>query len=367
LSDEVTIFDPHLDELIRRPKRSIITKEKESEIINVAFYRRVSTREQADEGQSLQAQKAKIVNYLKYESLFQGKKVKEIDFVDEGKSGKDLKRLGLQKLIESIKKNQLNYVIVVKLDRLTRRLADLQHLTDLMERKNVTLLSINEKLDTQSATGRFFLSILGSLAQLEREQVSERVQDVFEQIVTKQPLGGYAPFGYIYVNKTKKNREYIPYTFEYCYEKNIPPLKVTGSDKDIWPGEYARLIFEWFLTNPSFQSVAKKLIKKQIPTPQQIHKALKQHLTKPDSVRVAIPYIIIEKPKKWNRRTLQKIIENPFYTGTRVWNRYENRLKRERPSDQWKVVQNAHPKIITAEYYQKIHSTLLKIRRNYNS
>ena len=351
-----------LEALIRQPRRISSKKTIESNVKRIGIYRRVSTREQADEGQSLMAQKAKIAKYLDFEPVFQEKELIITDFVDEGKSAKDLKRVALQQMITEVNANKIDFVVVVKLDRLTRRLSDLQYLTELFAKFNVTLLSINEKLDTQSATGRFFISILGSLAQLEREQISERVQDVFEQIVHNQPLGGFTPFGYFYFNRSN-TKQHFPYLPEYCLEKQIPPIRVPGIDEDIWPGIYGRLIFEWFLSYKSYETIAKKLNNLHIPTPLQIYTGLKDFLSKSEAEQAKIDYLEIKKTKKWNRRTIQKILENPFYTGTRVWNRYENRLKRERPSNQWKIIKNTHPALISAKYFQQVRSVLLDIRR----
>ena len=107
--------------------------------LRVAIYRRVSTREQVDEGQSLQAQLSKITTYIQYDSSFEGKNVETIDFVDEDVSAKDLKRSKLQKLLQEVKLNKIDYVVVVKLDRLSNscdlskfdfyQKLDFQHLT----------------------------------------------------------------------------------------------------------------------------------------------------------------------------------------------------------------------------------------------
>lgn len=366
MSDNKDSFDLSLDALIRKPKRIIDEKIKDSNIIRIAIYRRVSTREQVDEGQSLMVQKAKIEKYIEFEPVFQDKQAIILDYVDEGKSAKDLKRKGLEGLIKEIKNEKIDFLIVVKLDRLTRRLVDLQYLTDLMARKNVTLLSINEKLDTQSATGRFFLSILGSLAQLEREQISERVQDVFEQIIHSQPLGGYSPFGYVYIKRDNKIKFHLPYLAEFQIEIKVPPLRVEGSDDDLWPGEYAKLIFDWFVSYRSYETIAKKLNGLQIPAPNQIHQLIKDFFALSEHEQKDINYLYVNSAKssKWNRRTIQNIIENPFYTGTRVYNRYENRLKQERPSSKWKIIQNTHPALITAEFYREVHDIINEIRRN---
>ena len=90
-----SIRDSYKQSQIRHSKSSLPARD----ILRVAIYRRVSTREQVDEGQSLQAQLSKITTYIQYDSSFEGKNVETIDFVDEDASAKDLKRSKLQKLL----------------------------------------------------------------------------------------------------------------------------------------------------------------------------------------------------------------------------------------------------------------------------
>ena len=87
-----SIRDSYKQSQIRHSKSSLPSRD----ILRVAIYRRVSTREQVNEGQSLQAQLSKITSYLKYDSSFEGKNVETLDFVDEGVSAKDLRRSKLQ-------------------------------------------------------------------------------------------------------------------------------------------------------------------------------------------------------------------------------------------------------------------------------
>ena len=195
------------------------------DVIRIGVYTRVSTQEQAQEGQSLDAQRTKIDSYITLQSIFENKKLEISYFSDEGRSAKDLNRLELQKLLNAIKHDHIDYVIVTKLDRLTRRVRDIYELIQLFESHDTTLLSINESLDTKSAGGRAIIGMFGIMAQMEREQVSERVHDVFEQIVKNQPVGGPTPFGYLYIPQQPIGI-YIPYTQEYCVLYGFPRLIV---------------------------------------------------------------------------------------------------------------------------------------------
>lgn len=353
-----SIRDSYKKSQIRHSKASSPSRD----IFRIAMYRRVSTREQVDEGQSLQAQLGKITNYIKFDSSFENKTVEAIDFVDEGVSAKDLKRSNLQKLLQAVRNNTFDFVIVVKLDRLTRSLVDLQTLITLFEIHKVKLVSINEKIDTQTATGRFFISILGSIAQLEREQISERVHDTFEQMVYNQPVGGPTPFGYIY--SFVKPKEYIAYTRKNALLYNIPSLRVYDeSNDDIYPGDYLKCIFDWFISYKSISRVCENLNNIAIPIP----KVILQHVnnftsrnTHKDSLE---SFIIVLEPGKWSRSTVRDILLNPFYTGVRVWNRFESRTNRERDSSDWIFVENSHEPLIDQETYFTVTSLYDEVKR----
>lgn len=153
---------------------------------------RVSTEEQAREGLSMEAQKEKIRSFAKLHNL----DLIEI-FADEGASGKNLDRDGIETLIKKIEGQQHDSVIVYKLDRLSRRTRDLLLLIeDVFAKGNTRLFSITEQIDTDTAIGKFFLTLMGAMAQMERELISERTKTVLEH---KKKLGhslGHIPFGF---------------------------------------------------------------------------------------------------------------------------------------------------------------------------
>lgn len=154
-------------------------------------YVRVSTDEQAREGISLDNQKAKIESYCQLNDL---ELVRVIE--DAGKSGKDLNREGIQALMEAIKSRKIDAVIVYKLDRLSRRVKDTLSIMELVERRSVAFHSITEKIDTKSAMGKFFLNLMASMNQWERDTISERTRDALRLKVTRNERAGQIPFGY---------------------------------------------------------------------------------------------------------------------------------------------------------------------------
>ena len=91
-----------LEFIIRQNKSSKSELKEISDVIRIGIYRRVSTREQAEDGQSLQTQEKKIKNYLSFDTNFSDKQLDIFEFVDEGKSAKDMNREGMKKLVESV-------------------------------------------------------------------------------------------------------------------------------------------------------------------------------------------------------------------------------------------------------------------------
>ncbi len=155
-------------------------------------YVRVSTEEQAREGVSLDAQEARIRAYAT---------AKDLDLVevirDEGFSGKDLERPGMQRLITVCRGGEAGAVVVFKLDRLSRRTRDLLYLVeDVLQAHEVTLHSLHETVDTSSASGRFFLRIMGARAEMERELVGERTAAALAHKRDRGERLGTTPFGY---------------------------------------------------------------------------------------------------------------------------------------------------------------------------
>ncbi len=162
--------------------------------MQTAIYVRVSTDEQAQAGFSIRAQTQKLKDYAGIKDWT----VHKI-YADEGISGKDIKsRPAVMELIEDVKSGLVQNVLVYKIDRLTRSTADLIYLVDLFNNYHCAFNSLMESIDTQTASGRLFLKIIGIFAEFERENIIERTRLGLERKVKE----GYtlctaqASFGY---------------------------------------------------------------------------------------------------------------------------------------------------------------------------
>ena len=155
-------------------------------------YVRVSTDEQARSGLSLQAQRDRLQAWAQ---AF-GHDLVEV-VADEGASAKTLDRPGMARVLDMIDRRQVDGVVAAKLDRLTRSTRDLADVVERCERRKVALASVSESLDTSTACGRLVVSMLGAVAQWEREAAAERTAAALD---AKRRQGkrysGRPPYGY---------------------------------------------------------------------------------------------------------------------------------------------------------------------------
>lgn len=154
-------------------------------------YCRVSTEDQAREGVSLDAQKARIRAYC------EAMDITLTDIVsDAGESAKTLKRPGVQRVLERVRAGEVARVVVLKLDRLTRSVKDLTGILEAFNKHSAALVSVSEHLDTQSAGGRLVVNMLGVVAQWEREAIAERTSLALSHKRANRQVYGRTPFGY---------------------------------------------------------------------------------------------------------------------------------------------------------------------------
>lgn len=157
------------------------------------LYCRVSTDLQAEKGVSLDAQQAKGKTYAELYDL----DIVEV-VVDAGYSAKTLARPGLERALGMLKAGRADALLVVKLDRLTRSVADLGKLVErYFAPAKWALLSVSEQIDTRSAGGRLVLNVLGAVSQWEREAVGERTSAALQHKAARgEYTGGDTPYGY---------------------------------------------------------------------------------------------------------------------------------------------------------------------------
>jgi site-specific DNA recombinase len=162
-----------------------------------AIYTRKSTEHNLDLAfNSLDAQREACEAYIKSQAHEGWMRVPE-RFDDGGLSGASLDRPALQALLDQVRARKIDIIVVYKVDRLTRSLADFAKLVELFDEHGVSFVSITQSFNTTSSMGRLTLNVLLSFAQFEREVIGERVRDKIAASKSKGIwVGGPVSLGY---------------------------------------------------------------------------------------------------------------------------------------------------------------------------
>ena len=167
-----------------------------------AIYTRKSTEHNLDLSfTSLDAQREACEAYIKSQA-HEGWTLVRDRFDDGGLSGASLDRPALQNLLDQVRARRIDIIVVYKVDRLTRSLADFAKLVELFDEHEVSFVSVTQSFNTTSSMGRLTLNVLLSFAQFEREVIGERVRDKIAASKRKGIwVGGPVPLGYRSVGK----------------------------------------------------------------------------------------------------------------------------------------------------------------------
>jgi site-specific DNA recombinase len=165
--------------------------------VRCAIYTRVSTEHGLDqEFNSLDAQYEAASAYIKSQA-HAGWTLSRSRYDDGGYSGGSTDRPDLQKLLDDIRARKIDVIVVYKVDRLTRSLADFAKLVELFDAHGVSFVSVTQQFNTTTSMGRLTLNVLLSFAQFEREVTSERIRDKIAASKRKGLwVGGNLPLGY---------------------------------------------------------------------------------------------------------------------------------------------------------------------------
>ena len=167
-----------------------------------AIYTRVSTEHGLDQAfNSLHAQREAAQAFVKSQA-HEGWKLMRERYDDGGFSGASMERPALRKLLSDIRERRIDVVVVYKVDRLTRSLADFAKLVELFDANAVSFVSVTQAFNTTTSMGRLTLNVLLSFAQFEREVTGERIRDKIAASKKKGIwMGGVVPLGYRVENR----------------------------------------------------------------------------------------------------------------------------------------------------------------------
>lgn len=209
--------------------------------MKIAIYSRKSKF--TGKGESIENQIKKCHDFIKFKFDIDPNN-SEI-FIDEGFSGKNEDRPQYQKMISKIKSKEIDSVIIYQLNRLGRNARDIHNTMQMCEDLGCIIYSATEGFDSSTSFGRAIIGILASLAQLEREQLAERVKDnMYTLAKMGRWLGGQSPLGF------DGTREY--YIDENGKERSVTKLKPNEEELKI-----VKDIYDKYLEEKSISQVAK--------------------------------------------------------------------------------------------------------------
>jgi site-specific DNA recombinase len=242
-------------------------------LVRCAIYTRVSTDQGLDqEFNSLDAQYDASSAYIKSQA-HAGWTLIKARYDDGGYSGGSTDRPNLQRLLEDIRARKIDVIVVYKVDRLTRSLADFAKLVELFDAHGVSFVSVTQQFNTTTSMGRLTLNVLLSFAQFEREVTSERIRDKIAASKRKGLwVGGPLPLG---------------------YQMKDGKIAVVESE-----AEQVRLIFRRYLELSGVNALVRDLKERNIRT--------KAKLLANGATRGGIPF---------ERGTLFYLMRNRFYIG----------------------------------------------------
>jgi len=246
-------------------------RESRKASLRCAIYTRVSTENGLEqEFNSLDNQREASEAYIRSQA-HEGWKLIRDRYDDGGFSGGSMDRPALAKLLDDVRARRVDVIVVYKVDRLTRPLADFAKLVDLFDDHDVSFISVTQAFNTTTSMGRLTLNMLLSFAQFEREITGERIRD--KVAVSKKRgiwMGGAVPLGYRVENRAlqivKEHAEFVRTLFKRYLEtgsvvrlkaaldvENVRlPVRVVGTGETTGGGLISRGHLYWILSNPIY-------------------------------------------------------------------------------------------------------------------
>ena len=216
-----------------------------------AVYTRKSTEEGLDqEYNSIDAQRDASHAYIASQRNEGWIPVSD-DYDDPAYSGGNMERPALQRLLVDIEAGKIDVVIIYKIDRLTRSLADFSRMVEVFEQHRVSFVSVTQNFNTTTSMGRLMLNILLSFAQFEREVTGERIRDKITASKKKGKwMGGIPPLGYDVENRrlvpNEREAKIIRHIFQRFVELGsstmlVKELKLDGVTSKSWTTQHGKV------------------------------------------------------------------------------------------------------------------------------
>ena len=309
---------------------------------NIAAYLRLSSDDgDKAESNSIGNQRSIVKQYINSNKLCSSIKY----YIDDGYSGTTFDRPDFKKMVDDIKNNKVNCIIVKDLSRLGRNYIEVgKYIDEIFPSYNIRFIAINDNIDT-GKDPKSASSIIVPFKNLMNDEyardISQKVRSVLDSKKGQGKfIGSYAPYGYLRDSKDK---------YKFIIDKE--------------PAKIVKKIFSMILSGKSKKEIANELNSLQISTPR-VYK-LENGITH---------YNINDSTKLWNSKKLDEILKNKTYTGDLIQGvrkkvshkvHKTNRVN----SDEWIIIPNHHKGIVSLKDYNKVQELLYErnIRVNGNN
>lgn len=325
-------------------------QEKKSKKKKAFIYARKSKFTKQSE--SIETQIEKCKDYI---SLSLSDKIAEDDievYYDEGWSGKNLNRPKFMEMDKRIENGECGYVIVYRLDRISRSVADFSNLLSKFDKKGVSFISVTEQFDTTSSTGQLMMVITSAFAEFERRIIAERVRDNMHKLAENgRWLGGTTSLGFS--SEKVKNSSHVDWDDnEERIEYKLIPIKDEINT--------VKLIYKKFLELQALHKLDTFLLNSDIKTrngKEFSDRTLKDILTNPvycTADKAAYEYF---KEKDCDLCVKDGALERSM--GFMPYNRTQSDDKRTKnPMSEWIIAVGKHEGIISGEDWVKVQRIL---------
>lgn len=307
--------------------------------ITIAMYLRISNedrnKEQGEESNSISAQRVLLTKHI--EELMHGQQYSIVEFSDDGYSGTDFKRPGIQALLETARNGKIDVVIVKDFSRFGRDYLEVgRYLEFIFPILQIRFISVNDNYDSNDksgATGGMSVALKNLVYGMYSADLSKKVRSARNtRVKNGEFVGQFAPYGYM---KNPRNKH------ELLIDENVA-----------W---VIQKVFRLAADGVNHTEIARMLNEEEIPTRYIYHKL------KGDNFPDKQPHV---KLKMWDSTMIKDIITDETYLGTLLWNRAKcgmdtNKKMVKQPRENWIVVENQHEALVTKEIFDKANENIV--------
>lgn len=295
----------------------------------LAMYLRLSIEDEGDkdESNSISNQRKQIYEYIHYDSELSRYKI--VEFCDDGYSGTNMERPGMQKMLKEVKANNIRCIIVKDMSRFSRDYIEMgTYLNQIFPFMGIRFISINDHYDSREHHGSTIeidTAFQTLLYDLYSKDVSVKVKASFaNKCANGEYVFGQVPFGY------ERSKEV----------KNA----VVVNEKE---ATIVRYIFSLAMQGKSSTQIARQLYEEGVPTITQMRKPDKEYTD--------------GKVHSWSENSVRKILNNRFYLGEMAYGKSVRKSVGSKngisvPMEDWKVIPNHHEALISEEIFEQVSS-----------